>query len=273
MDGINFGICKVTYSNSKHEFFVIPVDIFKSNIIKVLYRICTAAPAVNGKSIASVVATITAIQTGIFNIGRIADNDFVVICYALRYIAAVNITWYRAAADINSVIICFTGIWIAAANIVCYSTTVDVNNVVTSTEVIWIAAANIAYRTAADVNNVVVSASVGWPAAVNNACNRTAADVNNIMVSLAAFWSAAENVACYRTAADVNSVVVSADAIWPAAANYACYFSIAIDSYIAAAGIFIVIFVAITSAVNIEYFTAGNGETVSVAVDVIIFVI
>lgn len=88
------------------------------------------------------------------------------------------------------------------------------------------------------------------------------------MVSLAAFWSAAENVACNRTVADVNSVVVSADAIWPAAANYACYFNIAIDSYIAAAGIFIVIFVAITSAVNIDYFTAGNGETVSVAVNV-----
>ena len=53
--------------------------------------------------------------------------------------------------------------------------------------------------------------------------------------------------------------------------NNACYFSIAIDSYIAAAGIFIVIFVAITSAENIaDNFTAVNGETVSVAVNILI---
>ena len=48
--------------------------------------------------------------------------------------------------------------------------------------------------------------------------------------------------------------------------NNACYFSIAIDSYIAAAGIFIVI--AVASAVNIAYCTAGNGETVTIAVNV-----
>ena len=58
-------------------------------------------------------------------------------------------------------------------------------------------------------------------------------------------------------------------AVWPAAVNSACYINIAIDSYIAAAGIFIVI--AVVNAVNIavNYGIAGNGETVTIAVNII----
>lgn len=113
MNGINCGICKVTCCNCKYGSFVIPVDIFKSNIIKVLYRLRTAAPAINGKGIAGSVGWVTAIpiQISICNIGRTADNDFVVISNAtMVYIAAVNINYiicltYNAAADVNSVII------------------------------------------------------------------------------------------------------------------------------------------------------------------------
>ena len=83
MNGINFGICKVTCCNFKYGFIFIPVDIFKSNIVEVLYRFRTAAPAVNGKGIASVVATLTAIQISIFNIGRAADDDFIAISTAV----------------------------------------------------------------------------------------------------------------------------------------------------------------------------------------------
>lgn len=128
----------------------------------------TSAPAVNGKGITGIGVFITAIQISICNIGRTADNDFIVI------------------------------------------------------------------RTAA-----------GWPAAVN---------INRLLVC------------AYRTAADVNSVVVRVDTVWPAVENSVCYFSIAIDGYIAAAVIFIVI--AVASAVNIAYCTAGNGETVTIAVNV-----
>ena len=68
----------------------------------------TAAPAVNGKSVAGIVGFVTAIQISIFNIGRAADDDFGVISTAIC-IAAVNVALYRTAADVNGVIISSAG--------------------------------------------------------------------------------------------------------------------------------------------------------------------
>ena len=85
MNGINCGIFKVictTCCNCKYGFIFIPVDIFKSNIVEVLYRFRIAASAVNGKGIAGIGAFITAIQISIFNIGITADDDFIVISTA-----------------------------------------------------------------------------------------------------------------------------------------------------------------------------------------------
>ena len=94
---VNFGISKVvicSFCNCKYSSAILPVNIIKVNTVKVFYRFCAAAPAVNGKGIACAGCFIIAsIQIGICDIGRTADNDFVVISTTtIIYIAAVNIT-------------------------------------------------------------------------------------------------------------------------------------------------------------------------------------
>ena len=65
---------------------VVKINAFK--IVKAVYRAVALTiitfPAINGKGITGVVAItfITAIQISIFNIGRTADDDFVVISTA-----------------------------------------------------------------------------------------------------------------------------------------------------------------------------------------------
>ena len=94
---VNFGISKVvicSFCNCKYSSVILPINIIKVNTVKVFYRFCAAAPAVNGKGIACAGCFIIAsIQIGICDIGRTADDDFVVISTTtIIYIAAVNIT-------------------------------------------------------------------------------------------------------------------------------------------------------------------------------------
>lgn len=63
---------------------VVKINAFK--IVKAVYRAVALTiitfPAVNGKGITGIGVFITAIQISICNIGRTADNDFIVICTA-----------------------------------------------------------------------------------------------------------------------------------------------------------------------------------------------
>lgn len=130
--------------------------------LKFFYRFCAAAPAVNGKGIACAGCFIIAsIQIGICDIGRTADNDFVVISTTtIIYIAAVNITWYRTAADDNGVVISFTVVRAAAVNSACYfSIAADVDSVAVSAVTVWSITINSINITAVNGETVTITAA------------------------------------------------------------------------------------------------------------------